>query len=92
MLLELYPSDTWEVVPHQVFDKDGYLLDYMDNDHPLISATDVITDLHGNESDMDSKSICQWVVYYKVKKVLKYHQAVGTTTPNDDEETHVIID
>ena len=92
MLLELYPSDTWEVVPHQEFDKDGYLLDYMDNDHTLISATDVITDLHGNESDMDSKSICQWVVYYKVKKVLKYHQAVGTTTPNDDEETNVIID
>lgn len=91
MLLELYPKEIWEIESHQEFDKDGYLLDYMDNEHTLISATDVITDLHGNESDLDSKSICQWVVYYKVKKVLKYHQAVGVNTTND-EDTNIIID
>lgn len=79
-------------MPHQEFDKDGYLLDYMDNEHTLISATDVVTDLQGNESDMDSKSICQWIVYYKVKKVLKYHQAVGTPNGDDEEDIHIIID
>lgn len=84
MLLELYPSEIWEVQAHQEFDQDGYLLDYIDKDHRLISATDLITDLHGNESEVDSNSICQWVVYYKVKKVLKYHHAVGITDNNGD--------
>ena len=91
MLLELHPKEAWEVAPHQEYDQDGYLLDYLDQNHTLISATDVITDLHGNESDLDSKSICQWVVNYRVKKVLKYHQATSTTS-TDDEDTHTMID
>lgn len=75
MLLELYPQNSWFVSAHQNFDDEGYLIDFADSNKTLISATDTVTDLNGNESDLDGDSICQWIVSYRVKKVLKYHKA-----------------
>lgn len=85
MLLELFPKENWDVFPYQVFDDEGYLIDYLNENQTLISATDIVTDLEGNKSEMNSDSICQWVVTYRIKKVLKYHRAVGVTDGDDDE-------
>ena len=85
MLVELFPQKKWEIFPHQEFNEDGYLIDYENEEHTLVSATDIVTDREGNESDMDSDSICQWIVSYRIKKVLKYHRAVGVTNDDDGE-------
>ena len=76
MLLELFPTNTWEVYSTQEFDNDGYLVDFQDNSIKLISTTDVITDYEGNESEYLNENICQWVIVYKIKKVLRLHNPV----------------
>lgn len=80
MLLELHPYTTWDISPHQIFNNDNYLTDYNDKEHALVNTTDIVTDENGKEYHLDKKSICQWVVHYKVKKVLKYHQATNPTS------------
>lgn len=67
---------TWEVYSTQEFDNDGYLVDFQDNSIKLISTTDVITDYEGNESEYLNENICQWVIVYKIKKVLRLHNPV----------------
>lgn len=76
MLLELFPTNTWEVYSTQEFDNDGHLIDFQDNSIKLISTTDVITDYEGNESEYLNENICQWVIVYKIKKVLRLHNPV----------------
>ncbi len=87
MLLELYPSDTWTIWDNAEFDDDGYLIDYIDNKVKLISATDVITNKNGDESDFSSEDICQWVIGFSIKKILKLHNPIGQDDNVIYEET-----
>ncbi|MGN0229893.1 MAG: hypothetical protein ACI4BH_08805, partial [Muribaculaceae bacterium] len=87
MLFELYPSDTWKIWDNAEFDDDGYLIDYIDNKVKLISATDVITNKNGDESDFSSEDICQWVIGFSIKKILKLHDPIGQDDNVIYEET-----
>lgn len=88
MLMELYPKDKWIVECEMEFDDKGYLIDRSDKDVKLISATDTVSDRKGNEREIPADSICQWVVCYKIKKILKYQAPLGSS----DEEAEEIID
>lgn len=76
MLLELYPSSTWNVSPYAEFDEEGYLVDYFDKESQLILATDRITNRDGEESDFSSEDICQWIISINIKRILKLHNPI----------------
>ena len=88
MLMELYPKDSWYVDYNDEFDDKGYLIDCSDRDVQLISATDIVSDRKGNESELTGDSICQWIVCYKIKKILKYQAPMGSS----DEDGENIVD
>lgn len=86
MLMELYPKDKWVVEYEAEFDDKGYLIDRSDKDVKLISATDTVSDRKGNEREIPADSICQWVVCYKIKKILKYQAAISASNDEENED------
>ena len=71
ILLELKHPSTWGLVPEQVFDEQGNLIDRESQD-PLISTRDTIIDKDMHEAVQDDQeTYCQWVIVYAVNKVLK---------------------
>ena len=72
MLLELFPPKNWHIFAHQGFDIDGVLYDYIVEDHELLNMTDILTDKNGKTTEFSSNDLCQWVIAYPVKKVLRH--------------------
>ena len=72
MLLELFPPEDWEIFAHQDFDTDGVLYDYIVEDHELLNMTDILTDENGQATEFTSDELCQWVIAYPIKKVLRH--------------------
>ena len=71
MLLELLDSSEWGLIPESYIDDNGDLID-RDTEKVLAHTTDTITNKTLVVSDFQDTNICQWIVSYKVKKVLKF--------------------
>lgn len=74
MVFELYPREYWPIVPVQQFDENGFLIDYLDG-QKLIVATDTVTNTLGDKTDIANKNVCQWVIKFRIKKILAYTPA-----------------
>lgn len=71
MLLELLDSSEWGLIPESYIDDNGDLID-RDTEKVLAHTTDTITNKTLVVSDFQDTNICQWIVSYKVKKILKF--------------------
>lgn len=71
MLLELKDSSEWGLIPESNIDENGDLID-RDTEKVIAHTTDTITNKTLEISDFKDTNICQWIVIYKVKKVLKF--------------------
>lgn len=82
MLLELFPQSDWNVFPSQTIDMTGYLLDYIDDNVRLAAATDTIINPDRTETTDTGSNLCQWIIEFPVRKVLKYinHQVADNTS------------
>lgn len=72
MLLELFPQEDWNVFPHQQVDQSGYLTDYLNDEVKLVAATDTIINRDRSEVEDKGYNVCQWVIEYPVKRVIKH--------------------
>lgn len=70
MLLELFPPEQWEVFEEPEFNEDGDLID-RDTKKLLVRRTDKILSKSMDETDFKDDTITQWVIMFKVKRVLK---------------------
>lgn len=70
MLIELQPMDKWSVDPYISFNEEGDLLDRDDN--VILHARDTIYDKNMNETVVDDDTVAMWIIYYRLKKVLKF--------------------
>lgn len=85
MLLELYPVDKWGFFPHQNTDQDGNLCDYEDDKLVLIGTTDTEMSLNRDTKDVVNRNLCQWVIQYPIRKVVRYKELTVANEENDDE-------
>ena len=74
ILLELYPQKDWQVFANREFDEDGNLHDYIDEETILIGAADTEIDKNRETKEVLNEDLCQWVIEYPVKKVLRYKE------------------
>ena len=72
MLLELFPQEKWRVFAHREANENGILCYFCDSDEKVIDMTDTLTNPNRKEKDVKHNNVCQWVIQYPVKKVLKY--------------------
>lgn len=73
ILMELTEPDKWEVFPEAKLNKDGDLIDaYSEKEVVLVHGSDVILDKNMGKKTFIDKTICQWIIVYAVKKVLKF--------------------
>lgn len=72
MLLELFPQEKWRVFAHRDANEKGVLCDFGGNDEKVIHMTDTLMNSNCEEKDIEHTNLCQWVIQYPVKKVLKY--------------------
>ena len=71
--MELTEPDKWEVFPEAKLNKDGDLIDaYSEKEVVLVHGSDVILDKNMGKKTFIDKTICQWIIVYAVKKVLKF--------------------
>lgn len=72
MLLELHDAESWDVMPiENCINDNGDLFD-RDTNEVLLRTSDTIVDKDLTETDFVDHTVTQWLVVYKVKKVLKY--------------------
>lgn len=71
MLLELADMDKWKACPEGELDDEGCLRD-LDTGDILLHGEDHIMDKQMKKKLFRDKTITQWVVYYPIKKVLRF--------------------
>lgn len=71
MLLELADMDKWNVCPEGELDENGYLRDVNTGDI-LLHGEDHIMNKQMQKKLFRDKTITQWVIYYPIKKVLRF--------------------
>ena len=71
MLLELADIDKWFVYPEGNLDDDGYLKD-VSTRNVLLNGEDYIMNKQMKKRLFRDETITQWVIYYPIKKVLRY--------------------
>lgn len=86
MLLELFPVEEWGVFPHADANEDGILCDYTQEDVPLIAVKDTIINKDRAEKEVFHRDVCQWVIEYPIKRVLKYVDFTPSTPEEEDED------
>lgn len=73
MLLELAPMDEWEMEARLILDANGDLRDVDNPDLILVHASDIIKSHEDLSEHVEiNKSVCQWLINYKLKGVLDY--------------------
>jgi len=72
MLLELFPVEKWNVFPHSEANENGILCDFAEESVQLMTVTDTIINKDRAEKEVVHRDVCQWVIEYPIKKVLKY--------------------
>ena len=83
MLLELFPKEGWTIFANQEIGPTGMIVDFIE-DKELIGATDTLIGMDMEEKEYIHKYLCQWVIQYPVKKVLKYKERF--VSEESDEE------
>lgn len=83
MLLELHPIEDWIVFAHKGADEHGNLTDFVDEGHILIGTTDTIVARNRDTKDVVNNDLCQWVIEYPIKKVLRYQELTVSEKDND---------
>ena len=86
MLLQLAPMDTWETISEPRINEEGDLLD-RDSGKMLLHGTDIIRMKNMTEQEYREEAITQWIVIYKIKKVLKVRMFVEDVQTQEDVET-----
>lgn len=75
MLIELYSTKQWIKDPYIEIDEEGNLLscEFDSGKQPevLYHITDTVYDKDGNELEYANKNVCQWLIGFTLKKVLK---------------------
>ena len=71
MLLELDNIEKWDVCPEGTLDDDGYLRDVFTGEI-LLHGEDYIMNKQMKKKLFRDKTITQWVIYFPIKKVLRY--------------------
>lgn len=71
MLLELFPSTLCKAIPEGKLNEKGDLID-RDTQKVLLHGTDTILDKDMTETEFTDTSITQWILFYYVRKVVKY--------------------
>lgn len=71
MLLELADIEKWNVYPKGELDEDGYLKDVNTGDI-LLHGEDHIMNKQMHKKLFRDETITQWVIYYPIKKVLRF--------------------
>lgn len=72
MIFELYPKEEWLIESSQEFDNNGFLIDCSDPSCRLITVTDTVTSDTGKERDTSNEDLCQWIIDFRIKKILDY--------------------
>ncbi len=70
ILLELEDPNEWKIEAKTDLDDNGNLVD-RDSDSILINATDILVDNDLSETEDINHNLCQWIINYKVKKVVR---------------------
>lgn len=71
MLLELMDMDKWEVYPEGELDDEGFLRDVA-TEEILLRGEDHIMNKQMERKKIRDATITQWVIYYPIKKVLRF--------------------
>lgn len=71
MLLELFPSTLFKAIPEGKLNEKGDLVD-RDTQKILLHGKDTILDKDMTETEFTDTSITQWIIFYYVRKVVKY--------------------
>lgn len=71
LLLELFPATLCQAKPEGRLNEKGDLVD-RDTQKVLLHGTDTILDKNMVETEYKDESIIQWILYYYVRKVVKY--------------------
>lgn len=71
ILLELFPATLCQAKPEGRLNEKGDLVD-RDTQKVLLHGTDTILDKNMVETEYKDESIVQWILYYYVRKVVKY--------------------
>ena len=75
VLVELYSTKQWIKDPYIEIDEEGNLLscEFDSGKQPevLYHITDTVYDKDGNELEYANKNVCQWLIGFTLKKVLK---------------------
>lgn len=91
MLLELHPLCEWNVFAHKNSDDEGNLVDWRDESHILIGTTDTIVSRNRDTKDLINEDLCQWVIQYPIKRVLRY-QELTVSDKNNSSDMEELID
>ena len=71
MLVELFPTTLCQAKPEGKLNEKGDLVD-RDTQKVLLHGTDTILDKNMGKKEYKDESIVQWILYYYVRKVVKY--------------------
>ena len=71
MLLELFPSTLCKAIPEGKLNEKGDLVD-RDTQKVLLHGKDTILGKDMTETEFTDTSITQWIIFYYVRKVVKY--------------------
>lgn len=74
MLLKLFPMDKWIIYANRDFDAEGDLYDYVTTDKVLFNINDVLVNTKGEKKAVKENGLCQWVVAFAVKEVVRHVQ------------------
>lgn len=83
MLLELKDISQWQICAADNIDEDGNLID-RDTKKPLMNIKDTLVDKDLTEEEVFDENVCQWIIIYTIKRVLKY-KALRPTTEEPEE-------
>lgn len=73
ILMELTEPDKWRVFPATDLNEDGDLLDaFSEKGDVLVHGSDIILNKKMGAKEFVDKTICQWIIVYSVKKILKF--------------------
>lgn len=87
ILLELFPREEWIVEAFQDADDKGWMHDFIDPSKILYKKEDGELLPDGSVQPLDLDNLCQWVIRYPVKRVLRYMAPFDHEEPSDMEDT-----
>ncbi len=85
MLLELTDPSEWLTIPEGKLNENGDLLD-RDTQELLLHGSDVIIDKKNRKTSFVDNTITQWIIVYKIRKVVKFKKNTIDWFPDGDTD------